>query len=645
MRKVDLIVPEGDVVAVTEALAASNVFHLARSRGYAASAGIGSRTPWQDYTTAFFELEQRVLAVMQALGADEGHAPQEGVHLLVPSVARRDIERLEREAEEPSRDLEMARQKLAKLEKYLEQIQLIADLDVRVEMLRQAQFLFVLPGTIPLANIDRLRVSLEHVPIVLTTLSRDEHVATVILFGVRRDADVLTRAARSAYLNPIVAPEVYTGTPADVIKALEASIARTRAQIATAETTLQQLYDMRVRHLRHLLWRIRASHSLVEAIGGYEHLRFTYIISGWTPASEAASLRRKVLEVSSQAIIEVEEPGRLDPVSPPVVLNNPFALRSFEGLVTNYGYPSYTELDPTPLLALTFPLIFGLMFGDVGHGLLLMLAGLLLASRRLRPLQSLSSIGGILIGCGATSMGFGFLYGSLFGFEDVLKPLWLQPLEEITSILLAAVAVGIGVLTLGMLYHILNAALARAWGNMLCDHSGISGMVFYWSLLGLVAGAFMPDFPISPVVLAILAILSGLVVTFSEVFIHLIHRRRPLIAGGVGTYLMQAFFELFETVISFLSNTLSYVRMGAFAVAHGALSLVVFIIAEIISPGKGIGYWLDVVLGNLFVIGFEGMIVAIQTLRLEYYEFFSKFFAGGGERYSPFSLFSKEDGL
>jgi V/A-type H+-transporting ATPase subunit I len=129
--------------------------------------------------------------------------------------------------------------------------------------------------------------------------------------------------------------------------------------------------------------------------------------------------------------------------------------------------------------------------------------------------------------------------------------------------------------------------------------------------------------------------------TFAELLAHLVEGHRPLVEGSFGTYLMKAVFELFETVIGLLSNTLSYVRMGAFAVAHGALSLVVFIIAEGISPARGAGYWIVVALGNLFVIGFEGMIVGIQTLRLEYYEFFSKFFSGGGVPFRPLTLISK----
>jgi V/A-type H+-transporting ATPase subunit I len=111
----------------------------------------------------------------------------------------------------------------------------------------------------------------------------------------------------------------------------------------------------------------------------------------------------------------------------------------------------------------------------------------------------------------------------------------------------------------------------------------------------------------------------------------------------VGMTLMEGFFELFETLLSFLSNTLSYVRMGAFAVAHGALSMVIFILARMVDPSEGVGYWIVVTLGNLFIVGFEGMIVSIQTLRLEYYEFFSKFFAAGGVRFQPLTLVNAEE--
>lgn len=638
MSKVELVVPEHDVVPVTEALAASRVFHVATDEHVGTENASRRASEWQDRATTFADLERRILTVMEALGVDEGPPPSETPHLIWPDVAQMDVERLEQEAQAPVQELEEEQRRLTQLRRYLSQLEPLADLEMNLGTMRSMRYMFVMLGTMPAANVERLQSSLEHVPFVLVTLRREDHLATVVLFGMQRDAEILDRAARSAYLNPIRPPETYRGTPAEAIAALQAGIERARQHIAEYQATIEHLREARIRHLCHLLWRMRASRTLVETIARYGRLRYTYLVAGWVPVSQLPALKQKVKQVSDQVTIEVSTPRRKEDSSIPVALENPPFLKAFQGLVTNYGHPSYGELDPTPILALTFPLVFGIMFGDVGHGLLLVLLGLGLASRRVRALRGLASLGPVLIACGSTALVFGFLYGSVFGFEEVLRPLWIQPLRDIMGILLTTIGIGVGLLSLGMIYNIVNAVLARRWGHLLFDHNGLAGMVFYWSLIGLAASAFVGHLPISPILLVALAAVSGLAVTFAELLGNLVEGRRPLFEGSFGTYLMQALFELFETVIGLLSNTLSYVRMGAFAVAHGALSLVVFIMADIISPAHGVGYWIVVALGNLFVIGFEGMIVGIQTLRLEYYEFFSKFFSGNGVRHRPLTL-------
>jgi V/A-type H+-transporting ATPase subunit I len=151
----------------------------------------------------------------------------------------------------------------------------------------------------------------------------------------------------------------------------------------------------------------------------------------------------------------------------------------------------------------------------------------------------------------------------------------------------------------------------------------------------------LSDLPIAQLVCAVIAAVAGSAVMLSEPLSRIVESKRPLVEGGMGTYIVQAFFEVFETLIGLVSNSLSYVRVGAFAVAHAGLSAVVFILAESMSPTRGIGYWIVIGLGNLFIVGFEGLIVGIQSLRLEYYEFFSKFFSGGGKRYAPLTLVPK----
>lgn len=642
MSKIELVVPESDIVPVTEALAALGVFQPVVSGRLGGERLSRQAEDWQERAAVFAELERRIMAVMEALDVDEGPLPAETPNLIEPETARMDIKRLEWETRAPVRELEETQRKLVRLQRYLEQLKPIAGLEIDLSTLRSLRYTFVLPGTIPVANLNRLQTSLELIPSVLVTLRREEHLATVMLFGTQRDADILNRAARSAYLNPLELPEMYRGTPAEAIAVIEDEIARTRQYVAECQTTIDYLHETYVQRLRDLLWRVYASRTLAETIARYGRLRYTYLVAGWVPTSRVDALQREIRQASDKVLIEVDTPDRREDGHIPVALDNPSSLGAFEGLVTTYGRPCYDELDPTPVIALTFPLIFGIMFGDVGHGLVLALLGLALVSRKIRALRGLSGMGVVIIACGVAAIIFGFLYGSVFGFEEALQPLWIRPLEDVMDILIAAVGIGVGLLSLGMVCNMVNAALTRRWGHLLFDHNGLAGLIFYWSLLGLVASAFIGNLPVSPIPFAALAAVSGLMVTFSEVLEHLVEGHRPLVKGSLSTYLIQTPIELFETLIGLLSNTLSYVRMGAFAVAHGALSMVVFILAEIISPARGVGYWIVVVLGNLFVIGFEGLIVGIQTLRLEYYEFFSKFFSGGGMRYRPLALVSKE---
>jgi V/A-type H+-transporting ATPase subunit I len=317
-------------------------------------------------------------------------------------------------------------------------------------------------------------------------------------------------------------------------------------------------------------------------------------------------------------------------------------LQPYQMLVNTYARPRYGELDPTILIAITFPILFGAMFGGIGQGLVLALLGWLIKQGKL--MKSLSSLGGLIMACGFSATFFGVLYGSIFGFEELeilgfhLQPLWISPVHNILDILLISIGAGVILLILGFLIGIFNYARSRNTGHLLFGHNGIAGLALYLSLLGFGA-AMLGAIPVSAVVFGVAALLAAIAIMFSEVFIHLVEGHRPLYEGGFFIYLIQAAVELFEVMISLLSNTLSYVRVGAFAVAHGGLSAAIFILAELFAGFLGvIGYWAVIILGNLFIIGFEGLIVGIQTMRLSYYEFFGKFFTGGGMRFEPLVL-------
>ena len=642
MTRVEIVVPEQYALAATSMLTEVGTLHQVDASYLTSETGAGSIDDWRTKSVAFAALERRLVAIVKALHMDEGSPPTGPASMTDIEALQPAVERLERRVRSATEQLADEQQTVARLQNYVQQLEPIADFDINMSALRSPRYVLSILGVIPVEHIDRLQTSLARIPTVLLPLRQDSQRAVVLLSGIQQHEEILQRAARSAYLNPISLPDECEGTPCDVIDSLRSRVDQMRNQIAAHEGAIAALRNAHEEELQNLLWRARASKMLADALTRYGKLRYTYVIVGWVPTSGLDTVTSRLRQVSDNILIEASEARRgAVEEAVPVTLSNPGILRSFQEFVTNYGRPRYKEIDPTLIFTLTFPLLFGAMFGDVGHGAVLALLGVLLASRRIRKLRSLAGLGVVIAVCGLASAVFGFLYGVVFGTEDVLPVLWIRPMENIMQILTIAIVAGVALLSLGFITGILNAWIARQWGRLLFGHTGIAGFVLYLSLIGIAARALIRAFPVPYPVFAVTAALSAIAVMFSDLLTHMVEKRRPLISGGIATYVVQGFFELFETLISLLSNSLSYVRVGAFAVAHGGLTAVVFILAAMVSPGRGIAYWAVVVAGNLFVVGFEGMIVGIQSLRLEYYEFFSKFFSGGGARYVPLARLSR----
>jgi V/A-type H+-transporting ATPase subunit I len=645
MTEVELIVPAKNLLAVTDELVGQGVFHQVDTSYMSSETGPDSAHSWQQKATTYTALERQLLVAMQVLNVTEGTPPSADELTLVEiEVVRPLIEQIGQEVQAASEQRATRQKRLERLESYLHQLEPLAGLDLDINALRHPHHIFSMLGVIPAANLERLQTSLARTPFVLLTLRQDSTKPLVWLVGAKRDADILERAARSAYLNPLNLPDIHHGTVPEIIESLHTAIERARQHLAEQEAEIKTLHETYQQRLQLVLWRVRASWMIAEAIAHFGKLRHTYLIIGWVPVSRVADLTQRLKQVSEDILIDVKPTQRNNPQqNVPVALSGAGILGTFQPLVTTYAQPRYEEVDPTVLIALTFPLIYGAMFGDVGHGLMLTLLGWLVGSRKIQALRSMASLGAIIMTCGLAATAFGFLYGSVFGKENLLPALWFRPMDNIMQILLIAIGLGVVLLSTGFLLNIWNAWVARDWGRLFFDHNGIAGFVLYWSLIGIGAGAFVSGFPVPSTVFAIPAAGAGFVVMFSEVLKHLVEKHRPLIDGGPGTYAIQAVFELFETLISLLSNSLSYVRVGAFAVAHGGLSAVIFLLADMAGSPRSVGYWIVILLGQLFIVGFEGLIVGIQTMRLEYYEFFSKFFSGGGMRYKPLTLLPPAD--
>jgi V/A-type H+-transporting ATPase subunit I len=645
MTEVELIVPEKDLVSVTRLLSGQGVFHQIDANNWSAEKDGSSANPWQEKASTLSGLERRIQTIMQTLGMDEGSPPaDEFEHVADTAKIRLLIEQIELSVKTASDEIAAEHKHVEQSEATLKQLEPVADIDLDMCAMGSSHYLFSVLGMMPVENMERMQTSLGRIPYVFLPLRQDSKHAVIWLAGSRTNTDVLERATRSSYINPIVLPEGSKGTPAELIKSIQAGIQLSNQKTAALKAELARLRGEHQTKLQSIYWEVRSSRMLTDAIVRYGRLKYTYLIVGWVISDRIQELTDRLRTNSKETLIELSplrrDSGRQDV---PVAMQTSSFLRPFQTLVTNYGRPRYDELDPTILMTITFPLIFGAMFGDVGQGIIMAVLGWLIATGRF--MKSVRSLGGLITACGVMATFFGFLYGSFFGKEDVLPWHLIQPMKEIMPVLELAIGFGVIMLSLGYILGIYNAWKRKDWARVLVHPKGLAGLILYWSLLlialtGLQGSSLAPGLvmPVPMIVWVIPAVLAGIVVMLAELLERLMNGHRPLMPDGAAVYAIQAFFEMFETFISILSNTLSYVRVGAFAVAHGFLCEAFFILGGMTGPEYGIGWWIVFAIGTVFIVGFEGLIVGIQTMRLEYYEFFSKFFVGGGMRYEPLSL-------
>jgi V/A-type H+/Na+-transporting ATPase subunit I len=655
MTEMELIVAEKDLLAVTRTVAGWGVFQQVDASNMGSQVGVESTESWRDRAAAYALLERQLTVLIQTLSVEEGLPLPAQPDLLDIASIRSQVDRIEQEVRESTGQLSVNEKRISQLQNQLRELGPIADTDLDLSVLRQPRYIHSILGTMPVANIERMRTSLSRTPHVLDILNQDRENAVVWLTGTRANADVLERAAHSAFLTPLeISDEAQNGTPSEMIVSLNNSVKAATEQIGQHKIKIDQLRERYEKELLDLLWRARTSRMLADVMAHYGKLNYTYLIVGWVPSSKKERLEASLRQVSKTIIIDSRRSKRTGHANQhiPVAMRNPGFLSSFQSLTTTYARPRYEEIDPTILIAVTFPLLYGAMFGDVGHGLLLALVGWLLASKIVPQLRGMASLGWVIVACGLVATVFGFLYGSIFGFEDVLpnspffkRFVWLQPLHNPIEILGIAIGVGIVLLNAGIILNLYNAWRAKDWGRLLFDSNGLFGWILYLSFLVLIgwgAGELFVKrsiFPGYAIVLAVVGLILGilLAVIFSEPLKHWIEGHRPLIEGSGVMFAVQSGAELLEKMISMFSNTLSYVRVGAFAVAHGGFCLAIFILAKLLNGGQdgGFVYWVVVVFGNIGLVFLEGFIVYIQTMRLHYYEFFSKFFTGGGAPYEP----------
>ncbi|MBQ4366129.1 MAG: ATPase [Clostridia bacterium] len=427
------------------------------------------------------------------------------------------------------------------------------------------------------------------------------------------------------------------GTTQEIVDSLEENI-------RIIETQKRELNEQVNEIWRKEGDRIRALYSKLQQLSTVFELRRYAVahdnscfFTGWIPAKGEERLREKLLRYP-EFVVEIEDPEKDSTVTPPTRLKNFVAFRPFKYFVEMYGVPSYHDIDITAFVAITYTLLFGIMFGDMGQGLLLILIGLLMW--KLKGMD----LGKILVPCGVSSMIFGFVFGSVFGFEELLDPVYhklgwpgkpLSVMESINTVLLVAIAIGVTLVVVAMLLNVVSCIKKKKLGSALFSENGLTGVVVYLSAASL-AYTFMSHKELIPSRVAAVLLAVGLLILFNkELIAGSIDERRLQKPESLSDYLMQNLFETIEYILSYFSNTVSFLRVGAFVIVHASMMMVVFTLAGDPKSVKGI---VVIILGNALVVALEGLLSGIQGLRLEFYEMFSRFYEGEGRSFRAAKL-------
>jgi V/A-type H+/Na+-transporting ATPase subunit I len=496
---------------------------------------------------------------------------------------------------------------------------LVALLDLKIDLQRFHQpqrFMDLRIGTVPSGNIRRLTEALGLAGYTLSRFLESEHTVHLIVAGpLDRESDIVD-VLQAAGWQPLSIPPELSGYP----EKTRLDLMQRRQQINEEQRALQEkIAQSRRNHrseLREAALTLAMATPYAELSEVLKSRGGLAVVTGWVPECETqkldAHLRRRI---GAPLVVTAREP--LPGEVPPSTMHHHRFLQPFVALVKNYGIPRYGEFDPTLFFAFTYIAMFGMMYGDVGHGAVIAVAGLAFRRR-------LQKFAPFLTAAGLASMVFGFLYGSIFGFEEWLQPLWIAPLSDPTRMLMVALYWGIAFILLTTAFTVYNRINEKHMLEALCDGKGVAGILLYlgllysgWQWLGTGHFGVLEGFAMG---------LPFAVVIAYRWWIN----RLPL-----AERLLVVAIESFETIMTYLSGTFSFLRVAAFSLNHVALAVAVLALAEMMNTA---GHWTTVVIGNIFSLVLEGGIVAIQVLRLEYYEGFSRFFQGDGRQYRPLVL-------
>ncbi|HEX2986018.1 MAG TPA: V-type ATPase 116kDa subunit family protein [Caproiciproducens sp.] len=529
-----------------------------------------------------------------------------------------------------------AQQRVEDYTNQIEEISHFVGLDLDLDEIHACEYIKVRFGSLPKESFEKLSSYNQNPYVVFFPSSNDDEHYWGVYFSPIDMVSEVDRIFSSLYFERTTLAEM-NGTPESVLESVKKKRDAEQQKIKEVDDKYEELW--RENHQTYqVVYTWLTAQSIYFGIRRYAaRYNGNFILTGWIPKEKEDYFKTELDRVES---IEYAFDGAEEELihSPPTKLKNKRFFRPFEFFVDLYGLPAYDEIDPTIFVAFTYMILFGIMFADLGQGLVVSLIGWLMWKYKKM------SLGKILVPCGISSAVFGTLFGSVFGFEHALDPLFRavgfaeKPIEVMkpattNNIIYSAVGIGIGLVIVAILINIYSSLKRKNYENAFFGPNGVAGLVFYGSLVFGFGGQALFGWQIvTPSYIVFLVILPIVVMFFREVLGKLVERRPDWKPESWADFAMQNFFEVFEFLLSFATNTMSFLRVGAFVLVHAGMMMVVFTLANMSS---GILFVLVVLIGNAFVTALEGLLVGIQVLRLEFYEMFGRFFDGAGRAFSP----------
>jgi len=554
---------------------------------------------------------------------------------------------------------------ILKLQDIHRQLSMYGDINLSVKSKSKYSFLEIQVGVIPSKRFNGFSQELKDLPCVVLPFHEDEDFTNIMLISMKRDSKQIDRILDKYGWSEIEFTHELGKNKDAAINKVNKKIERYEKQ---QESIKKELNEMLMQHSNHMLkeWQNIRIHELLGRIQTYfSKTSKTMIFSGWIPADKIDHVINSIKEVTrNHAFIETHLAKTFSDreMQIPVQPKNPKIFAPFQMLVYNYSIPKYGTIDPTPFVGISYLMMFGLMFGDFGHGLVLFVLGLLGTLLIQEEGSSYKKLAQLIQWCGASAMVFGILFGSYFGMA-LIPPLWFDYhgivtghahssgfVTNIYGILGLTIYFGIGVISFGLIFNWINRLLKKDYINLFFDKGGLLGGLIYGA--GIYTAFYFTQYNYKalpdPNLLFFLIGIPTLLLFMKGPLEYLHHKKHgnahPFTVMTIFDFLMEWIVEVLEVFSGFLANTLSFMRVAGLGIAHVSLMVAFFEIARMVSGEGNLNLWayLILIIGNLLVIALEGLSAGIQSLRLNYYEFFSKFFNEKGEAYSPISLKNKD---